>query len=95
MHYLEASLRVLLVGLVLGAGLPAAFAVALVAYGAGAGGTDAQGTVHRAHPLLKPMGLALIVMILAVIVAAILWITRTTIIHHFGVDLFPYLPRKK
>ena len=33
--------------------------------------------------------------VLAVIVAAILWITRTTIIHHFGVDLFPYLPRKK
>ena len=95
MHYLEASLRVLLVGLVLGAGLPAIFAIALRTYAAGAGGTDADGAVHPPHPVLRPVGLALIAFVLAVIVAAILWITRTTIIHHFGVDLFPYLPRKK
>ena len=95
MHYLEASMRVLLVGLVLGAGLPAVFAVALFSYSAGTGGADADGTVHRPHPLLKPVGLVLIALVVAVIVLAILWITRTTIIHHFGVDLFPYLPRKK
>lgn len=95
MHYLEASLRVLVVGLVLGAGLPAVFALGVVSYSAGSGGTDAEGAVHRPHPLLKPVGGALIVLVLAVIILAILWITRTTIIHHFGVDLFPYLPRKK
>ena len=29
-----------------------------------------------------------------VIVTAVLWITRATIIHHFGVDLFPMFPKK-
>lgn len=95
MRYLEASLRVLLVGLILGAGLPALYAVGLFAFSAGAGGTDADGAVHRPHPVLKPIGFVLILLVFAVIVLAILWITRTTIIHHFGVDLFPYLPRKK
>lgn len=37
MSYLEAILKVLAVGLVLGAGLPALFAVGLVAYSRGAG----------------------------------------------------------
>jgi hypothetical protein len=82
MHYLESILRVLLVGLVLGAGLPAVFAVGLRAYSSGTAA-------------LKPVGLLLFGFVAAVIVLAILWITRGTIIHHFGVDLFPYLPRKK
>ncbi len=43
MHYLESILRVLLVGLVLGAGLPAIFAIGLRAYSVGAGGVDADG----------------------------------------------------
>lgn len=95
MGYLEASLRVLVIGLVLGAGLPSLFALALLTYSAGSGGVDADGTAHRSHPLLKPVGVALIVFVLAVIVVAILWITRTTIMHHFGVDLFPFVPGKK
>ena len=50
MTYLESILKVLVVGLVLGAGLPAVFAVGLVAYSNGAGGNDADGTVQRAQP---------------------------------------------
>ena len=38
--------------------------------------------------------MALFALVAAVIVIAILWITRATIIHHFGVDLFPFLPKK-
>lgn len=94
MHYLESILRVLLVGLVLGAGLPAVFAVGLRTYSAGAGGVDEDGVVHPPHPVLKPVGLLLFVFVAAVIVAAVLWITRNTVIHHFGVDLFPFAPRK-
>ena len=37
MHYLESILRVLVIGLLLGAGLPAVFAVGLRAYSSGAG----------------------------------------------------------
>ena len=50
--------------------------------------------VHPPHPVLKPVGLLLFVCVAAVIVAAVLWITRNTVIHHFGVDLFPFAPRK-
>lgn len=95
MGYLESIFRVLVVGLVLGAGLPAVFALGLRLYSAGAGGVDADGVVHPPHPVLKPLGMLLFLFVSAVIVLAILWITRTTIIHHFGVDLFPYLPKKK
>ena len=94
MHYMESILRVLVVGLLLGSGLPALFAVGLRAYSNGVGGIDAEGTVHTPNPALKFLGLALFVFVAALIVLAILWITRSTVIHHFGVDMFPFLPRK-
>lgn len=46
MHYLESIFRVLVVGLVLGAGLPALFAIGLRLYSTGAGGVDEDGVVH-------------------------------------------------
>ena len=94
MHYLESILRVLLVGLVLGAGLPAIFAIGLRAYSAGAGGVDEDGVVHPPHPVLKPIGLLLFLFVSAVVITAVLWISRATIFHHFGVDLFGFMPRK-
>jgi len=94
MHYFESILRVLAVGLVLGAGLPAAFAVGLRLYSAGVGGAAAGGAILKANPVLKFLGLLLFVVVSAVIVVAILWITRATINHHFGVDLFPFAPKK-
>lgn len=95
MQYLENSFRVLVLGLILGAGLPAVFAVGLRMYAAGTGATDADGTAHRAHPVLKPLAMAVFALVAVVIVVAILWITRNTINHHFGVDLFPFVPKKK
>ena len=89
MHYLEASLRVLLVGLVLGAGLPALFAIGVRTY---SGGGD--GAVGGPNPVVKGLGLLLIAFVAVVIVVAILWITRNTIHHHFGVDLFPFIKKK-
>jgi hypothetical protein len=89
MNYVEAIGKVLIVGLILGAGLPAVFAVGLVAFSNGAGGTHADGTAVSPNPALKYLGLLLFVLVGLVIVAAILWITRGTIIHHFGVDPFP------
>ena len=40
MTYLESILKVLVIGLILGAGLPAVFAFGLVAYSSGAGGDE-------------------------------------------------------
>ncbi|MGV0993299.1 MAG: hypothetical protein ACOYBX_15090 [Mycobacterium sp.] len=94
MHYFESILKVLLVGLVLGAGLPAVFATGLLAYSYGAGGEEADHVIHKPNPLLKYLGILLFAFVGLVIVTAVAWITRSTIIHHFGVDLFPMLPKK-
>jgi hypothetical protein len=93
MTYLESILKVLVVGLLLGAGLPAVFASGLVAYSAGAGGESADGTATAPNPMLKYLGLLLFFLVSAVIVTAILWITRATIIHHFGFDPFPFIKK--
>ena len=94
MHYLESILTVLLVGLVLGAGLPALFATGMLAYSFGAGGEEADHLVHKANPPLKYLGILLFLLVSFVIVTAVAWITRSTIIHHFGVDLFPIFLKK-
>jgi len=91
MSYVEAILKVLVVGLVLGAGLPAVFAAGMVAYSNGAGGQHADGTVHASNPALKYLGIAMFVFVGWVILTAVAWITRTTIIHHFGFDPFPFV----
>ena len=89
MTYLEAILKVLVVGLILGAGLPAVFATGMVAYSNGAGGQHPDGTVTSGNPMLKYLGIVLFALVGLVILVALLWITRTTIIHHFGFDPFP------
>ena len=94
MPYLESIVRVLVVGLVLGAGLPAVFAVGMLAYSYGAGGEEADHLVHKPNPPLKYLGILLFVFVGWVIVTAVAWITRATIMHHFGVDLFPMFPKK-
>jgi len=94
MTYLDSILKVLLVGLLLGAGLPAVFAGGMVAYSKGAGGQNIDGTVHAGNPALKYLGILLFVFVGWVILTAVLWITRTTIMHHTGIDLFPMLPKK-
>ena len=94
MHYLDSLFRVLVVGLMWGAGRPAICAPGGGAYGAGAGGVTADGTTQAPNPALKAVGLVLFAFVSLVIVAAILWITRGTVIHHFGVDPFPFLAKK-
>ena len=94
MHYLESIGMVLLVGLLLGAGLPAIFATGMLAYSHGAGGEEADHLIHKPNPVLKYLGIVLFVFVAFVIVTAVAWITRSTIIHHFGIDLFPMFPKK-
>ncbi|OFJ53267.1 hypothetical protein [Mycolicibacterium grossiae] len=92
MVYLESILKVLAIGLVLGAGLPALFATGLVAFSNGAGGTHEDGTVVRPNAGLKYAGLLLFAVVAAVIVIAILWITKSTIEHHFGFNPVAFIP---
>jgi hypothetical protein len=95
MTYLEAIFKVLVVGLILGAGLPAIFAVGLVAFSKGSGGDQVEGGAAVAsNPALKAVGLLLFTLVAAVVVIAILWITKATIIHHFGFNPVPFIPGK-
>jgi len=91
MTYVEAIGKVLIVGLVLGAGLPAVFAFGMVAYSRGAGGQENDGTVVAPSPALKYFGVLLFLFVGWVILTAVAWITRATIIHHFGFDPFPFV----
>jgi hypothetical protein len=92
-QYMESILRVLVVGLLLGAGLPAVFAVGMVAYSHGGGGDNGAGSMAAPNPMLKVVGLVLFLFVLAVILLAILWITRSTLVHHFNFDPFPYMKK--
>jgi hypothetical protein len=93
MTYFESILKVLVVGLLLGAGLPAVFAAGMVAYSNGAGGTNNDGTAQAPNPALKYFGIGLFVFVGWVIITAVVWITRATIIHHFGFDPFPFVKK--
>ncbi len=86
--YVLPLLTVLVVGLVLGAGLPAVFSLGLVSYSHGVGGAEADGTVDAPNPAFKLLGLLLFAIVAFVIFVALLWITRNTIIHHTGFDPF-------
>ena len=94
MRYLESILTVLAVGLILGAGLPAIFSVGILAYSHGAGGEEADHLIHKPNPPVKYLGILLFVIVAAVIITAVAWITRATIMHHFGIDLFPMFAKK-
>ena len=57
--------------------------------------TEADGTAHRAQSGAEvPRASRCSCSSRWVIVTAVFWITRATIIHHFGVDLFPFIPKK-
>jgi hypothetical protein len=94
MGYLESILNVLVVGLILGAGLPALFATGMLAYSHGAGGEEADHLIHKPNPALKYLGILLFVVVAFVILTGVAWITKSTILHHFGVDLFPMVSKK-
>jgi hypothetical protein len=94
MNYAESIFRVLMVGLVLGAGLPALFGVGMLAYSFGAGGEEADHLMHKPNPALKLLGLVLFAFVALVILAGVAWVTKSTIMHHFGIDLFPMFSKK-
>ncbi|MUL66572.1 hypothetical protein BOO86_19005 [Mycobacterium sp. CBMA 234] len=94
MHYLEAIFKVLVVGLIFGAGLPAVFAGGLVAYSNGAGGISDDGATISPNPVLKALGLLLFVLVGAIVLLAILWITKDVIAHHTGIKIFEPLGLK-
>lgn len=90
MDTVEAIVKVLAVGLVLGAGLPAVFALGMRLLATGDGNTAADGTSTGRSPAAKVAAYVLFALLAAVIVVSILWITRGTIDYYFDIALFPF-----
>ncbi|UCZ90047.1 hypothetical protein [Gordonia sp. WA4-43] len=90
MDIVESIMKVLLVGLILGAGLPALFAVGLRCHAQGAPGVGADGTISNGNAPLRLLGYAIFAVVALVIVTALLWITRQTIYYYFDVKIFPF-----
>ena len=78
------ALRVLVVGLVFGAGLPALFALGMRLHAVGSGETAGERRNHLAT------GAAYLVyaIIVAAVIAGVLWVTRDSLGHYFGISVF-------
>lgn len=74
---LESVWKILLVGLVLGAGLPALFAVGVRGLAIGNGHESADGTVHKPNPLGNVLAVIAFLVVVAAIVLGILIIVSS------------------
>ncbi|APT83966.1 hypothetical protein [Corynebacterium aquilae] len=83
-------LEVLIAGLVLGAGLPALFALG-IRFAAPVDEVDENGTVISTHPasgLQRAIGYFFFSIIVLAIIVGILWITKAVIYEDLGIDIF-------
>jgi hypothetical protein len=89
----EASLKILVFGLVLGSGLPALFALAVRVGSAGAGvqGSDGGAVVQR-NPALAAISYALYALALAAVVIGVLYVAREFIGAHTGLYILGAKP---
>ena len=79
-----ATLKILLFGLLLGAGLPALFAVGVRMNAEGSGVVSHDGTVAHRNPILLLLGWLIFALVLALVIISVLFIARDFIGHHTG-----------
>ncbi|MEO6795068.1 MAG: hypothetical protein ABI253_14135 [Mycobacterium sp.] len=93
----SAALKILAFGLLVGAALPALFAVATRVNAAGSGVTTAPdgttGTTGTRRPLLIALSWAIFLLVLVVVVIGVLFIARDFLGHHFGWYLLGAKPK--
>jgi hypothetical protein len=89
----EASLKILIFGLLLGSGLPALFAIAVKVGAAGAGvhGSDGAAVAHK-NPALSAISYTLYALVLVAVVVGVLYIARDAIGAWTGVYLLGAKP---
>ncbi|MFC6713423.1 hypothetical protein [Branchiibius cervicis] len=84
----QSALKVLLAGLVFGAGLPAIFAIGIRLQSAGEGDIAPDGTVTRPNPVARVGAWIAFGIVAVAIVIGILWITQKSLHHYLGIDIF-------
>jgi hypothetical protein len=89
----EASLKILIFGLLLGSGLPALFALAVRAgaIGAGVEGSDGAAVAHK-NPALTALSWVLYTVALVAVVIGVLFIARDFIGAHTGLYILGAKP---
>ena len=89
----QASLKILLFGLILGSGLPGLFALAVRAGSAGAGvqGSDGAAVAHK-NPALAALSYAIYALALIAVVIGVLYIARDALGAWTGVYLLGAKP---
>lgn len=89
----QASLKILIFGLLLGSGLPALFAIAVKVGAAGAGiqGSDGAAVAHK-NPALTAISYALYALALIAVAVGVLYIARDAIGAWTGVYLLGAKP---
>lgn len=84
-----AAVRVLGLGLLFGAGLPALFALGMKLHSVGAGTAEDDTLVRRNVPALVG-AYALYTVVIAAVVMGVLFVTRHSLGHYFGLTLFGF-----
>jgi hypothetical protein len=89
----QASLKILIFGLLLGSGLPALFAIAVRVGSAGAGvqGSDGAAVAHK-NPALTAISYALYALALAAVVVGVLYVAREFVGAHTGLYMLGAKP---
>jgi hypothetical protein len=88
-----ASMKILIFGLIVGAGLPALFAVGVRLNAEGAGVVTHDGVARR-NPALLALGWLIFALVLAAVILGVLYIASDFIGHHTGWYILGAKPHK-
>jgi hypothetical protein len=88
-----ATLKILIFGLIVGAGLPALFAVGVRLNAEGVGVVQHDGATHR-NPVLLVVGWVIFALVLAAVILGVLFIASDFIGHHTGWYILGAKPHK-
>lgn len=80
--------KVVVAGLLFGAGLPMLFALGIRLWDSGSGGEHADGTVTAGKPAALYAAYAVFAVVAAAIVIGVLYVTQKSIDHYLGIKLF-------
>jgi hypothetical protein len=89
----EAAFKILVFGLLMGAGLPALFAIAVRLNAEGAGVAEHGGAVAKKNPALVAVSWAIFALVLVVVLIGVLFIARDFIGHQTGLYLLGAKPK--
>jgi hypothetical protein len=81
------TLKVLGVGLLLGAGLPLLFSIGMKLQDRGQGGEERDGTVIAANPVARVGAWVIFAVVALVILYGLLFITKGSLDHYLGIQL--------